>query len=64
MIRLQRVPFIFFVINVVSTICCVWWVRFGYRDEQTIATFAIIEFGDWTEVLKFELVFLYGRGTC
>ena len=67
MIRLQLVPFLFFVINVVLTICCVWWVCFCYREQQTIVIFAKIDDRIWRsrsnfEVLIFQLV--YGRGTC
>ena len=53
MTRLQSVPFLFSVINVVLTICCVWWVCFSYREQQTIVIFAIIDDRIWRSGPKF-----------
>ena len=49
--------------NVALTICCVWWMCFGYREQQTIVIFAIVDdifCAIGTEVLIFELVFFTG----
>ena len=53
MILLRRFPFIVFVINVVLTICCAWWVCFGYREQQTIVNFAFIDDRVWQSGPKF-----------
>ena len=43
----------FWLKNVVLTICCVLWVCFGYREQQTIVIFAIVDDRFWQSGPKF-----------
>ena len=51
--QILSIYMILFVINVVLTICCVWWVCFGYREQQTFVIFAITDDRIWRSGPKF-----------